>query len=597
MDQVSLRSFSVLDDCHLILTYGRPLVYPKTGKKKAEVEKQDLERLHDSEFLNDNLIGFYVRFLEHHLERTRPDLAKRMYFFNSYFFASLTNTPRGVKGINYQAVQKWTRAVDIFSYDYIVVPINESAHWYVAIICNLPNLIRSIADGEKPDDTREDTGAPKESHEDQEPLPPPPAVVNEDREAAGDTTLEPQSEKENNKGEGLPRSLCLMTLSDQAPESSPVRSRDASPQAPDREHSDKEDWPDEDENQPSNMPTPPRTNHEETTKDRRNETDLAPKSENVGSGKKKGHKKPRPPVQKYDPQQPIIVSFDSLGCNRSPMISVLREYLQEEAKSKLSLTFDGKLIKGMMARQIPLQPNFSDCGLYLLAYLEKFIRDPDTFTTKTLRRSMAQHDDWPKLRSGELRRRLLRFLLDLYEEQNADKGQKHESGPFIVDTKPLHILLRDEEPTTDHDQTPKYSAQSRRSPGPESRPTTPKRADREEEGADKTEHPKQPSTPVRSSPRFNRTERAEKQQSASPVVAVEKPEPAAKEADTELLDQLEEVIQQGRASSSQQQEAYVPETPPPDDRNVAESAISQSPSAVSPARRSKRSKVAAAPTL
>ncbi|OJD25067.1 hypothetical protein ACJ73_03559 [Blastomyces percursus] len=90
-------------------------VYLQNGKRKAEIEPQDWKRLHDGELLNDNLINFYIQFLERRLECSNPEVAKKVYFFNSFFFTSLTRT-NDVGNINYQAVMRWTRDVDIFSY-------------------------------------------------------------------------------------------------------------------------------------------------------------------------------------------------------------------------------------------------------------------------------------------------------------------------------------------------------------------------------------------------------------------------------------------------------------------------------------------------
>ena len=59
------------------------------------------------------------------MEQSRPLLAKRIYIFNTFFYERLTNTARGKRGINYEAVQKWTSKVDIFNFDFVVVPINE----------------------------------------------------------------------------------------------------------------------------------------------------------------------------------------------------------------------------------------------------------------------------------------------------------------------------------------------------------------------------------------------------------------------------------------------------------------------------------------
>ncbi len=35
----------------------------------------------------------------------------------------------------HERVQKWTKNVDLFEKDFIVIPINEHAHWYMAIVC------------------------------------------------------------------------------------------------------------------------------------------------------------------------------------------------------------------------------------------------------------------------------------------------------------------------------------------------------------------------------------------------------------------------------------------------------------------------------
>ena len=40
----------------------RPLVWPPSGKKRVTVDPSDLERLEEGEFLNDNIINFYLRY-------------------------------------------------------------------------------------------------------------------------------------------------------------------------------------------------------------------------------------------------------------------------------------------------------------------------------------------------------------------------------------------------------------------------------------------------------------------------------------------------------------------------------------------------------
>ena len=59
---------------------------------------------------------------EKYLKRSLSCLVKVKYFFS----ASQRRHAR---------VHKWSRNVDIFSKDLIFIPLNESAHWYLAVIC------------------------------------------------------------------------------------------------------------------------------------------------------------------------------------------------------------------------------------------------------------------------------------------------------------------------------------------------------------------------------------------------------------------------------------------------------------------------------
>ncbi|KAK1655330.1 hypothetical protein BDP81DRAFT_2591 [Colletotrichum phormii] len=123
----------------------KPLIFPATGKNRASVYRDDISRLEEGEYLNDNLIGFYLRHLQVHLEKENKALSDRIYIMNTYFYPKLTDTKAG-RGINYEGVKSWTAKVDLFSYDYIVVPVNESAHWYLAIICNPSKLLKTDDD-------------------------------------------------------------------------------------------------------------------------------------------------------------------------------------------------------------------------------------------------------------------------------------------------------------------------------------------------------------------------------------------------------------------------------------------------------------------
>ncbi|KAL4903404.1 hypothetical protein BDW74DRAFT_179821 [Aspergillus multicolor] len=381
------------------------LSYPRSGKKRASVEALDLKRLAPYEYLNDNLIGFYIRFLEDHLQRCNPAAAKRVYFFNSYFYEALTKNVKRKCSINYENVEKWTRNVDIFSYDYLVVPINETHHWYLAIICNLPYL-----DGIKSEDNPPASDSPREVEEVPE-------------------TPEPQSEEgavvnpQFNKEESTRQSLASMSLLEtQVSQPSGLMSGE-------------DEWP-EREDCPGVTHTKLADYSSQPQPDSQNESGEAGTSKKLRKSKKK-----QSFGQKYRTCQPIIITFDSLNVGRSPTITTFREYLFAEAKSKRGIEIDKSLIKGMSAKEIPLQPNFSDCGLYLLAYLEKFAQNPDEFVRKLLRRKMRATQDWPPLKSGLLRTRLREFLELLHKEQNQlAKGEISEDS-LMVDQQPISYLL------------------------------------------------------------------------------------------------------------------------------------------------------------
>ncbi|KAL4993085.1 hypothetical protein BDV10DRAFT_179741 [Aspergillus recurvatus] len=416
--------------------WDRPLVYPRFGKKKAEVNALDLRRLAPHEFLNDNIIGFYIRFLEDHLQRCSPEAAKRVYFFNSYFFATLTKSSKGYK-INYDGVAKWTRNVDIFSYDYIVVPINENAHWYMAIICNLPYL-EGINEEERPP-ASELRGEVEEVPETPQPQP----------EEGASTTLQP------NKEETARKSLASMSLLDtQEPQVEGSKS-------------DEDEWPERED-----YPDLARAKLADSSS--QPQPDSQKDSEASGTPKKsRKTKKNRSYGVKYNTCQPIVITFDSLDLSRSGTISILREYLFAEAKSKRGIEINKSLVKGMTAKEIPHQPNFSDCGLYLLAYVEKFVQDPDSFIRKLLRKEMRKQEDWPPLKSGLLRTRLREFMELLYIEQEQLTKAKADEATLMVNQQPITYLLgdsaADDKETVKDEKSPQNQVQVERSPPAEAK--------------------------------------------------------------------------------------------------------------------------------
>lgn len=421
--------------------WSRPLLYPKTGKKKISVEWIDLERLDEGEFLNDNLIAFYLRFLQDQLEERSPELAKSVYFFNTFFFASLTNTQRGKRGINYEAVQKWTRSVDIFSYDYVVVPINESAHWYVAIICNLPTL---ASDPDMEEDTPKDE-PPLSPDDHDDPiglstrplgrdsssvanvsveetclvLPEVEDAVEQDPSASfAEMSLGPDSERrlelgkekptsqnaaDNSTFEGVGQAMVDVQMKGTMTESATSEQRKAS-------------------------------SGDVELKEMKDNVAIfqshSPKSSPVSRKRKR---KSIPPTQRVDPSIPLILTFDSLGLAHPPTVRILKDYLLAEGKAKRAMELDVSMIKGMTAKQIPQQDNMCDCGLFLLGYIDKFLDDPKNFITNVIGHKYDLGEDWSKLTPSDLRANIRTQIQALHAEQESERLDERRERAKGVD--------------------------------------------------------------------------------------------------------------------------------------------------------------------
>jgi Ulp1 family protease len=104
------------------------------------VEQSDIEKLDEGVYLNDNLVQFYLNWLESELQKSAPENAKRIFVFNTFFYTQLTQGPDKGRA-NHASVARWTLTLDLFSYDYLIVPICEHSHWYFAIICNPQKLL------------------------------------------------------------------------------------------------------------------------------------------------------------------------------------------------------------------------------------------------------------------------------------------------------------------------------------------------------------------------------------------------------------------------------------------------------------------------
>ncbi|NXO37355.1 SENP7 protease, partial [Locustella ochotensis] len=280
------------------------IVYPPPPAKGGlGVTREDLECLEYGEFLNDVIIDFYLKYLL--LEKAPKHVADRTHIFSSFFYKCLTRTEKNSEGDvkvsaaqrRHRRVRTWTRHINIFSKDYIFVPVNEESHWYIAVIC-FPWLEEAVYE-ECP---RQNSS----SHQPQQ------------------ASLEPESEntragsvlfKDEEEMEGS-RRLFSKGGNEIGASASVLYS--------------------------------------------------AISKISLSNSKKQICKRP------------CILILDSLkACSVQKTVQVLREYLEVEweAKRKTHREFSKSTMIDLCPR-VPKQDNSSDCGVYLLQYVESFFQNP-----------------------------------------------------------------------------------------------------------------------------------------------------------------------------------------------------------------------------
>ena len=90
--------------------------------------------LQPEQFLNDQIIDFWLSYVYRHLLNEGD--RQRTYLFSTFFYNRLTTIPRIKTSSEYdkslsaaekrhRRVKKWTKNVDLFSKDFIIVPIND----------------------------------------------------------------------------------------------------------------------------------------------------------------------------------------------------------------------------------------------------------------------------------------------------------------------------------------------------------------------------------------------------------------------------------------------------------------------------------------
>ncbi|KAF7364961.1 ULP-PROTEASE domain-containing protein [Mycena venus] len=136
------------------------LVYPPGQTGAVNITNGDVSRLAPDQLLNDTLVEFGLKLWLQDLGKENPELVKQIHVFSSFFYKKLaeddnkegSSQERFEKG--YENVRKWTAKFDLFDKKYIIVPINEDLHWYLAIIYQPEHTLKPPLPPPRPPSTK-----------------------------------------------------------------------------------------------------------------------------------------------------------------------------------------------------------------------------------------------------------------------------------------------------------------------------------------------------------------------------------------------------------------------------------------------------------
>ncbi|XP_060092145.1 sentrin-specific protease 6 isoform X5 [Heteronotia binoei] len=436
------------------------IVYPPPPAKGGiSVTNEDLHCLNEGEFLNDVIIDFYLKYLV--LEKLKKEDADRIHVFSSFFYKRLNQRERRnlhetskltLQQKRHGRVKTWTRHVDIFEKDFIFVPLNEAAHWFLAVIC-YPGLETPVYEPNPHYQEHVPTQV-KSSSSDQDrstlPLPSDLDTLQHTSSAAvtkkmlnrkhSGASADTGTEVEDSELLHCRRHLCGKSGLKKQLTSSTDELRTLEPAAHKCDHRSSE---------ANGMQSEPkaqihasdglqkiRLNYSEDSADssKLNEDELIDFSEDQDNQENSsdddgltddncnselGQLHLKPTICK----QPCILLMDSLrGPSRSNVVRTLREYLEVEweVRKGTKRSFSKDVMKGSNPK-VPQQNNFSDCGVYVLQYVESFFEDP----ILNFELPMNLTDWFPRPRMKTKREEIRNIILNLHEEQNKEKkGQK-----------------------------------------------------------------------------------------------------------------------------------------------------------------------------
>ncbi|KAM6224848.1 sentrin-specific protease 2 [Rhynchocyon petersi] len=91
---------------------------------KLRITRADIQTLKNYHWLNDEVINFYMNLL---MERNKKQGYPALHAFSTFFYPKLRSG-------GYQAVKRWTKGINLFEQELILVPIHRKVHWSLVVI-------------------------------------------------------------------------------------------------------------------------------------------------------------------------------------------------------------------------------------------------------------------------------------------------------------------------------------------------------------------------------------------------------------------------------------------------------------------------------
>ncbi|KAI2799302.1 hypothetical protein BLOT_014463 [Blomia tropicalis] len=120
----------------------------------------DLTCLKEGNFLNDNIMNFYLRYFQYSDSPLDQNIMAKIHIADTLFCNQLLNLNQRKRKvdvvianrqynipihdsttISYENLKKWTKDVDLFSKDFVFFPLIKDSHWFLAILCYIGNMI------------------------------------------------------------------------------------------------------------------------------------------------------------------------------------------------------------------------------------------------------------------------------------------------------------------------------------------------------------------------------------------------------------------------------------------------------------------------